>query len=209
MAARRAIGQSIHARTSTLYYFFLGGGRGGGWGGGGGGNYVQSIRAGTMITSVLPVRATGQSIHARTIITSVLPVRALGQSIHARTIITSVLPVRVIGQSIHGRTMITYMSPLRAISQNFHGRTMITYMSKPRFMTALTSPKPRPQRNLVNFSLDFGPISHANKLRPSKYCPCHVICPSQLCRVLFGARLRSGGTFEEFPSKDHLRPTPM
>ena len=66
------------------------------------------FRARSMITSVLPVRATGQSIHARTLITSVLPVRAIGQSIHARTMIASVLfPVRAIGQSIHARTMIT------------------------------------------------------------------------------------------------------
>ena len=48
--------------------------------------------SGTMITSVLPVRATGQSIHVRAMITSVLPVRANGQSIHVRVMITSLLP---------------------------------------------------------------------------------------------------------------------
>ena len=92
----------------SLLLFFGGGGRGGcggGWGGGGGGHYVQSIHAGTMITSVLPVRATCQSIHARTMITYMSPVRVIGQSIHGRTMITYMSPVRAIGQSIHARTL--------------------------------------------------------------------------------------------------------
>ena len=65
----------------------------------------QSIPARTMITSMLPVRASRLCIHAR-----MLPVRANGQGMNV-----IILPAG--GQSIHARTMNMFMLPVRANGQ--------------------------------------------------------------------------------------------